>query len=569
MHSAIQPLIRTLVFYLLSVLAIALVLVVGGYVARSVQEYRVSSEDRQALAAVQAGIGQYRRGEADALVQRLGAAQALPLDAIERRIRGLTRTLQAAPPPGIELRALLRAGPGQYAGRLGAHYREVLARELAAQELAYLQQLRAQLVTLESRAGARRELERLHRVHSAVYRRYLQKQREADRLGYIDRQLMKHDWTITPALRRLAGELSALRMENQRAAAAWKAQKAALDRIGQPGKLRAFVPDEAALERAVQPLAELAAEVDQAVSAHPVSRIAGLLVPALPAAAAILLLCLAGKCAVRAFLYFVLAPLVTRRAPLRLDDAPRKAAAEACALIAPSGVTQALRLDPHHELLVLPRYLQSTPVAASKTTRWLLKGRWWTGLVSGIALLTCVRTSHAGEQVLLSAGDAGASELALVRVGAGSALVFQPRALVGLVCERDRPLAIEAHWRLASLHAWLTLQLRYFLIRGPVTLVLQGTRGVRVQQADGAHLVRQSATLGFSSDVAYSTLRSAPFLPYLQGQTELLYDRFAREGEGAGGIFIHDASPGTRGKGGRVKRGIEGLTDGVLKVFGF
>lgn len=564
MHSAIQPLIRTLVFYLLSVLAIAVVLVAGGYLVRSVQDYRVSSEDRQALAAVQAEIAQYRRGEAAALGQRLGAAQALPLDAIERRIRALTRSLQAAPPPGIELRTLLRAGPGEYAGRLAAHFREALARELAAQELAYLQQVRAQLVTLNSRAEARRELERLHRVHSAAYQRYLQKQREVDRLGYIDRQLMKHDWTITPALRRLAGELAALRMENQRAAAAWKAQRAALERIGQPGKLRAFVPDDAALDRAVQPLAELAAEVEQAVSAHPLSRIAGLLAPALPAAAAILLLCLAGKFAVRAFFYFVLAPLVTRRAPLRLDGAP-KPGLEACAMLAPSGVTQALRLDADQELLVLPRYLQSTPVAASTTTRWLLKGRWWTGLVSGMALLTCVRTSGAGEQVLLSAGDAGASELALVRVGAGSALVLQPRALAGLVCARDRPLAIERHWRLGSLHAWLTLQLRYFLIRGPVTLVLQGTRGVRVQQADGAHLVRQSATLGFSSEVAYSTLRSAPFLPYLQGQTDLLYDRFA----GDSGIFIHDTAPGTRGKGGRVKRGIEGLTDGVLKVFGF
>lgn len=564
MHSALKPLIRTLVFYLLSVLAIAAVLVAGGYVARSVQEYRVSSEDRQALAAVRDEVAQYRQGQAARVAQRLGAANQLPLEAVERRIEALTRTLQATPPAGLDLRALLRSGPDQYAGRLAAHYKTALERELAAQELAYLQQLRAQLLTSRSRGEAQRELERLHRLHSAVYQRYLQKQREANRLGLIDRQLMKNDWTITPTLRRLAGELAALRTDNQRAAAAWRAQKAALDRIGRPGELRPFALDEAALGRAVQPLEALVAEVDEAVTAHPVSRIAALLLPALPAAFGILVFCLAGKFAVRAFLYFVLAPLLTRRAPLRLDGtAPRPS--EAAALVSPSAVTQAIRLDANEELLVLPRYLHSTPVAAEKSTRWLLKGRWWTSLVSGMALLTCVRTSGRDGQVLLSAGDGGLSELALVWVGAGSALVFQPRALVGLVCARGAPPRVEKRWRLASLHAWLTLQWHYFLIRGPVTLVLQGTRGVRVQQADGAHLVRQSATLGFSSDVAYSTLRSAPFLPYLQGQTDLLYDRFA----GEGGIFIHDATPDTRARGGRVKRGIEGLTDGVLKVFGF
>ena len=77
-------------------------------------------------------------------------------------------------------------------------------------------------------------------------------------------------------------------------------------------------------------------------------------------------------------------------------------------------------------------------------------------------------------------------------------------------------------------------------------------------------MVRQTATLGFSADVAYSTLRSAPFLPYLQGQADLLYDRF----EGEHGIYLHDETLDAARVGGRVKRGLEGLTDGVLKVFG-
>ena len=41
------------------------------------------------------------------------------------------------------------------------------------------------------------------------------------------------------------------------------------------------------------------------------------------------------------------------------------------------------------------------------------------------------------------------------------------------------PANITRHWRLASLHAWLTLQLRYLVFHGPCQLLLKGCRGVR------------------------------------------------------------------------------------------
>jgi hypothetical protein len=233
-------------------------------------------------------------------------------------------------------------------------------------------------------------------------------------------------------------------------------------------------------------------------------------------------------------------------------------------MTAPSAVSQKIALDVSQELLALPSYLQSTPVGALISTRWLLKQRWWASLTSGMYLLTCVRTAGSAEQIVVSASDDGLSELAQVRVAAGSALVFHPRALVGVICERNTPLTIERHWRLASLHAWLTLQLRYFVVRGPVMLIVQGTRGVRVAPASGAHSVRQSATLGFSAGVAYSTVRSAPFVPYLRGQTDLFYDRFA----GGEGIYIYDETPESGRRAGRLGRGVEGLADAVLKLFG-
>ncbi|MFC5460355.1 hypothetical protein [Massilia niabensis] len=565
MQSAIKPLIRTIVFYVLSVFMVAAVLVAGTFAYDAIRDVIVSRGDLETLRRVQVDVASYRERQAGNLAERLGGATQQPLAAVDRRIGALARELRTNPAQGdFDPYALLRTGPARYAERLASHYETALTRELAAQELAYLQQVRAHLVMIEGRAAAQRELERLHRVHIAIDQAYRQKQLQVAQLGYLDQRRMEIKLLRGPVLNQLLSDVAARRMDEQRAAAACNAQKAALDRMEVPKQLVPFSLDAPALDRAVQPLDALVDELESAVTMHPVSRISGLLLQALPVAAGLLLIALAGKFGLRAFLYFVLAPLVTRRPPVRLDSpvpGQRSGPPEA---VSASAASQTIRLRPHEELLVLPRYLQGTPVAAAKTTRWLLHGRPWTSLVSGMVLLTCVRTRTGEEPVVLSAGDGGVGELALVRVPPASALVFQPRALVGLVCDQGAPLLVEQHWRLASLHAWLTLQLRYFVIRGPVILILQGRRGVRVRQADGGHLIRQTATLGFSSDVAYSTRRSAPFLPYLQGQTDLFYDRF----EGDHGIYVHDETTDATGKGGRVKRGLEGLTDGVLKVFG-
>ena len=83
----------------------------------------------------------------------------------------------------------------------------------------------------------------------------------------------------------------------------------------------------------------------------------------------------------------------------------------------------------------------------------------------------------------------------------------QPRALVGLMHRVGEPVRMARYWRLGSLHAWLTLQLRYLVFRGPVTLIVKGCRGVRVDAVDQGRVISQAATLGFSTSTAYSTSR--------------------------------------------------------------
>lgn len=569
MHSALKPILRAALFYLLSVLAIAGVLVAGGYLVDAVKGAVGARERLALLTGVQQELARYRQDGGAAVQARLAAARELPLAALDERIRGVSaelaaQTAHAADERG-ELAILLDAGPERYATGLAARYQARLAQALLQQELAYLQGLRGQLLALQSRAAAASELARLHAQHRSAYDRVLRKRQEIAQLGWIEARRMEHPWARSPRLDKLAAELHQLTAENNRLAAAWRAQAQALQRMRSVSALPAFALDERQLDQVLAPLEEQVATARGAVAGHWLTRIAEPFKRVLPLACAILAMAILGRAAIRAVFYFVLAPLVTRGPPLRLErQGGRPADGEGVEVLAPSAVSQTLRLRPEEELLVLPAYLQSAPVGAARSTRWLVKGRPWASLTSGMALLTCVRSPSPEEAVVLSASDDGLSEIALLRVPPGQALVIQPRALVGLVTRQGHPVDIAWRWRLASLHAWLTLQLRFFVVRGPVTLAVQGKRGVRVQPAQGTQSIRQTATLGFSTGVAYSTVRSEPFLPYLRGQAPLLNDRF-----GGAGVYLYDETPGAGRRQGRIGRGLEGLSDALLKLVGY
>lgn len=574
MHSALKPIVRAALYYLLSVLAIAAVLMVGGYLVDAIKG-AISSRERLAqLVAIQARVDRYRQLQAAALETRMGEAGRLPLAAVDERILAVTGELATTSPDDTgELAVLLKTGPEEYAARLALRYQGRLTRALLKQELAYLQQLRAHLFALQSRQAAQRELARLLERHRAIYARLQQKRQEVAQLGWVDTRRMAYPWARSPKLDKLAADVRALTAENNRAAAAYRAQALALRRMGTPASLGEFKLDQRALDLALGPLREQVADAQAAVSGSLLSRLAAPLRQALPLALGILVAAIAGRAAIRAFFYFVLAPLATRGAPVRLNAehaASGKPTAgqggeslPAVTLLAPSAVSQALRLAAEEELLILPAYLQSAPVGAARGTRWLIRNRPWASLTSGMTMLTCVRTRSADDQVVLSASDDGLSEIALLRIPAGQAMAIQPRALVGVLVRHGAPIDIRWHWRLCSLQAWLTLQWRFFVLRGPLTLAVQGKRGVRLQEARATQAIRQDATLGFSTEVAYSTVRSAPFLPYLRGQAPLLYDRF-----GGAGIYLYDETPGA-GRSGRLRRGLEGLSDALLKLVGY
>ena len=265
---------------------------------------------------------------------------------------------------------------------------------------------------------------------------------------------------------------------------------------------------------------------------------------------------------IRLLFYAVLAPLAERRPAIRL-----RVPGGAGAPIPPvdrSTTSVALRLEPGEELLVRQAYLQSTGLGGRKATRWLLDWRHpFASLASGLVFLVRIRDTD--EATTISAVRDPLAEVAVLSVPEGGACVLQPRALAAVAQPIGRPLRITSHWRLGSLNAWLTLQLRYLVFHGPARLVLKGGRGVRVERAERGRVFGPAQLVGFSADLAYSVTRTETFWPYFLGGESLLKDK-VQAGEG---VLIVEESPLGGGRGEPTRKGLEGAMDAFLKVFGF
>jgi uncharacterized protein (AIM24 family) len=312
-------------------------------------------------------------------------------------------------------------------------------------------------------------------------------------------------------------------------------------------------------------LEALVAAQQERVAQDPRARLLAAVKARLPLALGILLGVLLLPVAIKAFLYFVLAPLASRLPPIRilpLDDATRWPAP------AESSVSATLEVAPGEELLVQPEYLQSSSQSAVKRTQWFLNAALpFASLASGMFALTRIRPEgDAPTRVVVSSQQDAFGEVGVVDLPSGSAMVLQPRALAGVAKPAGAPLRITRHWRLGSLHAWLTLQLRYLVFHGPCRLVLKGCRGVRSEEPQPglARLINQSATLGFSANLDYRTTRCETFVAYLRGKEDLFNDLFA----GGPGRFVYEEMPAGGRRSGITGRGLEGLADAILKAFG-
>lgn len=518
------------------------------------------------LTAAQAALSGHIQAQAAASRQRTTGLAAAPLALLTERLQTLDERLHRLQQEraGLGGVVLLDAERTPF---VQAHLRALrldVDIQLLQQERAYVQELRWRLQATQSAERQRAELERLRQSHEKLYAQWQAVQ--AERQALLEKHPIKCRLPVASPERTACEDLrhqqAALLAANQRAAADHAAQRTrVLQTAPTPAPLGAFEPHQAPLQALAETLQARRTALLTEQGQHWARRLAVPVQQVVPTALLILLGIVLAPLGVKALLYFVLAPLAQRRPPVCL--LPQTLGAVAL-VPGPSAVSHEVWVDPDHELLVHPEFLQSTAVQGDKDTCWLFSTRYpFTSLASGMVALTRVRTQETARYVVSATQDPH-SEIGMLHLPAGAALVMQPHNLVGVLQPRGAPVRITSHWRLGSLHAWLTLQLRYLAFHGPAQLIVQGCRGVRVERAGQGRSIQQAATIGFNANLAYTTRRSDTFGAYLLGKQGLLNDSFG----GASGFYVYEEMPHTLVRGGRVRRGLEGVADSLLKVFG-
>lgn len=435
--------------------------------------------------------------------------------------------------------------------------------KLLTSERDYLVDLRA-AIRIEDGA---KELERLRRVHIGVYAQY---QSSAEALRHFQATtnpviLLVPMTAAKDEYNKLVKNRDGWFAQNTQASNDFNQQKSALD-ILKKGRLKLnnwtdqvnalLIP----LSQEVSSISVIYRENWVAVVFESANKV-------IPTAIGILLGIIMVPIGIKAFYYFVIAPIASRCVGIRLLPDVSGAidgATDSMDRMKVSEVSHTVTIDKNQELLLHPEYLQSSATHGTKDTKWLLDWSYpLTSVAAGLFGLTRIRTESI-ETIVVSATKDPLSEVGIISIPEGSALVLQPHRLIGVVHSTNVPIRISKHWRIGSLHAWLTLQLRFLAFHGPVKLVVKGCRGVRVEAAGNGRSINQSATIGFSANLAYATTRCETFGAYLMGKQELFNDTFG----GGPGFYVYEEMPRGTQNAGLFGRGIEGLTDSLRKVLG-
>ncbi len=427
----------------------------------------------------------------------------------------------------------------------------------------YLLDLKFRLVATQSEKARRDDLELLRLVHQNLYLKWQEIGREKETLEQLHPVKSKFAYG-SPEYKKieaLEAQRDSLLAQNRRAHDDYQRHFRQLQATRPLPPLAAFELHHSEIDAILQPLRTRIAELEKLREGNWFNRLLKPIEEVAPTALLILLSIIFTPIAIKALFYFVLAPMAARRSPLHLLP---ETTGELALETGHTAVSLPVVVDADHELLVHAEFLQSSSVRGDKDTSWLLNREFpLTSLASGMVALTRIRTAEP-ETFVISATQDPFSEIGILSLPQGAALVIQPHNLVGVVQSRVSPVHITSHWRLNSLHAWLTLQLRYLAFHGPAQLIVQGCRGIRIERADAGRSINQAATIGFSANLAYSTRRSETFGAYLLGKQELLNDTFS----GENGFYVYEEMPHFGKKTGMTGRGLEGFTDSLLKVLG-
>ena len=550
---------------------IVLVLVAGKWIrSESVQVQSIVGE-LPALRSAQTDVEHQQASLAHAIAQQVARLSGAPVAQLDVEILALENDIARLQRADAPLSSDALKGSDWMVEQLRQRARREVDIALRRQARDHLTAVRAHLVVLSNRQAALQKREELLQTHVQAYAALQRAQQALTQFQAVAGVLARLPFTTGyRQMRRLEQDVSDLGAANRLAHQEHVAQQAVLARLSLPAAISQFRVDEQQLAQAGAPLrrrlmqAETMAERSHFWKAYQAVR------PVLPVAMAIMIGWWVLPAAVRTLFYFVLAPQAARRPPIVISARTKSPAAPPAypglardsSVI--SAVSQMMTLAPDHEMLIRPDYCQSQSAGVSITTKMLFNWRHvFTSIAAQLWMLKRLRTTQAAGIVVSSTADA-LDEVALLDIAAGEAFVLQPRALVGMLYQTGQRPRIRSHWRLGTLHAWLTFQLRYLAFEGPATLIVKGCRGVRLESASTGRTISQDATLGFSANARYATIRAEPFIPYLRGRQALFHDKF----DGPDACCLYEEVPRNARPGGHKRNPLEGLLDASLKAFG-
>ncbi|MFV0366004.1 MAG: hypothetical protein ACK5JS_05790 [Mangrovibacterium sp.] len=279
---------------------------------------------------------------------------------------------------------------------------------------------------------------------------------------------------------------------------------------------------------------------------------------------------------VRIIIYYVIAPWVGRRKPTCIDtsadgDINLKSVADL-----KSGRKGSVRIGStsleidftkEKEVVAHQRFLQSSFEAdEKKMIAFLNKEYWLTSIFAGLwGMLRC-RTEEEQSALTLSDPKGIVSAIDIIEVLPNTRFVCQARAIVGVVRKRGEEVKIHSVWRFGW-HNWLMLHFRYLVFSGPCQLIVKGKHGIVVEQGGQGKVTNPDLVLGFSANLNYSNARSESFWGYLFAWDNIFNDKFKQSDNEHLGYYICEEVPDTK-KGDAVSRGLSGVLDTILKIFG-
>ena len=543
---------------------IVLVLVLGKWIAGQWLHVQAIVSELPALQSAHQDVSNHQTALAQGFSGRVSRLSGATMQQLDGEIASLEREigLLQVQPEAPQLAGALNGGDW-VVQQLQQRAKRGVELELRRQARAHLTALRAHAAVLSDREAAQKRRDQLRMAHVQAYAAIQRTQQQLAQVEAAGGVLTRIPFTTSYwQARQLGAELSKLKAENKRVSTEYATQQAILDRLSIPA-LSAFQFDEQRLAEAAGPLRDRLRRAETTAAQNWLWQAYRQVRPVLPLAFAVLAGWWLVPAAMRALFYFVLAPLAERR-PAMVINASQGIALPTRDGALISALSHRLTLAPDQELLIRPDYCQSQAAGVLFTTRWLFDWRNpFTSIAAQLYMLKRVRTRHAAEIVVSATADA-LDEVALLEIGPGGAMVLQPRALVGMLYKAGQRPTIRSHWRLGTLHAWLTLQLRYLAFEGPVTLIVKGCRGVRLESALSGRSISQDATLGFSANARYATVRADPFIPYLRGRQPLFHDQF----DGPMACYLYEEVPRNARRDAGQRNPLEGLLDAGLKAFG-